>query len=312
MSTPKPDLPSPSSVKEIAELAAQATGIEIVRIMAPDDLVGVPKAVPVALKHGQQPSVTNLADFFEPFRMAPQRKAGTAKVETLQSFIDLADRHKTPDSVIFAKTDWQAPSLTAVIDYHENEPAGAAAFGHHRVHYAFPLSQEWQAWIGMNGKKMEQADFAAFIEDHIAELSSPQQAEIVEFEAKFATKIATPAELIQLSRGLQVNVESAVKSNVTLQSGEGQIAWEEVHRDGSGQVLKVPGLFMLQIPLFFMGEPARVPVRLRYRVVGGKTVWFYQIYRPDVFITERVRDDLDQAAKATGLPAFEGEPEMRA
>ncbi|TIP21885.1 MAG: DUF2303 family protein, partial [Mesorhizobium sp.] len=73
--------------------------------------------------------------------------------------------------VIFADADWRNPSFTAVIDYHEDVSGGLAAFGKHRIQYAFPLSEEWKKWIEMNGEPMKQAEFAYFLEDRVAELS---------------------------------------------------------------------------------------------------------------------------------------------
>jgi len=97
-----------------------------------------------------------------------------------------------------------------------------------------------------------------------------------------------------------------------LQTGAAQIVFEEEHRDANGNVLKVPGLFLLSIAPFFMGEKARIPVRLRYRVAGGKIIWFYQICRPDLAVTTRVREDLAIVAEETALPTFEATPEMSA
>ncbi|TIX96981.1 MAG: DUF2303 family protein, partial [Mesorhizobium sp.] len=238
-----------------------------------------PDTIPVLLKRGTAPGIEGLDRLFEPYRQHPARKAGQAVAQTFEAFCNLTVRHQTEHSAIFANMDWKKPTLTTVVDYHEL--AGHADFGKHRIHYAFPLSEEWQKWVAGDGVKMDQGDFAWFLEDRVAELSSPTEEEKLQYERDFATTIATPAQLVELSRGLQVNVESKVKASTTLQSGEGQIAWEETHSGADGKPLKVPGIFMLNIAPFFMGEKVRIPVRLRYRPAGGKVIWFYQIYRPD-------------------------------
>jgi len=156
---------------------------------------------------------------------------------------------------------------------------------------------------------MDQGDFAAFLEDHIADLSSPEDAEREDHERTFGVKVATPAELIQLSRGLQVFSGVQVKNAVTLQSGEASIVFEEEHRDAACNRLQVPGLFILSIAPFFMGELTRIPVRLRYRLAGGRLTWSFQIYRPDIAVTDRLRADLDVIRRDTALPVFEGAPE---
>lgn len=296
------------TIEAVAKLAREAAGIAVLNLTVSGK--GLPTSLPIAQLHGEDPEFSSLKKLAEEWRIHPERKKGIARAETLVSFIDLTNRHKTDDSVIFAQTDWKQPSLTAVIDYHKAE-GGDADWLDHRIHYAFPLSEQWKTWVGANGKTMDQGSFAAFIEDNIADLSSPQSMEVTEFEAKFATKIATPSELVKLSRGLAVHVASKAVSAVTLQSGEGEIVWDEEHRGADGKKLTVPGLFMLQVPLFHMGEAQRVPVRLRYRVREGATVWFYQIFRPDVAVTERVTEDYDTATDETSLPGFIGSPEYK-
>lgn len=295
----------------MAKLGTKADGIEIVTLRKPAGMVGVPDEIPVALRRGSAPAVQSLAELFGFYREHPQRKTGQAQAQTFDAFCALTERHKTADSVIFADMNWQKPSLTAIIDYHQNQPGGTADNGKHRVHYAFPLSEEWKKWLEMNGQPMKQQDFAWFLEDRILEVSSPA-AEDQTYEQQFGTKIALASQLVELSRGLNVRVDSVVKNAHTLQTGETSIQFEETHTDTAGQPLKVPGLFMLYIAPFFMGDKVRIPVRLRYRVLGGKVTWFYDIYRPDLFITEFVRATLFDARDRTGLPTYEGTPEMGA
>lgn len=296
----------------IADLGAKAAEAKIVAIpLAVLGDTGLPEFVP-ALWDAEQSTLVSVAQEAERYRLFPKRRKGTASALTLKSFTDLVKRHATGDSVVFADTNWRKPGFTAVIDYHPYEPeAGPAQWGQHRVHYAFPLSEEWKAWTEKNGETMSQLDFASFIEDHIADLSSPTDAERIALERDFSTKIATPSELIQLSRKLQVTVESKVTNAHTLQNGTGQIQWEEEHKGADGKPVMVPGIFLLNIAPFFMGEKVRIPVRLRYRV-SGTIKWFYQIYRPDEHVTDRVRSDLDIVAADTGLPVYEGTPEMAA
>lgn len=298
-----------SSIDRIADLGRRANSIEIESIFDPG-LDGVPEEIPVAIVRGEKPEIQSVAHLFEAYRTHPSAKKGTAKVLTLDSFMMLTKRHSTEHSAVFADTNWRSPSFTAVIDYHQLDNDGRPDNGKHRVHYDFPLSDAWTLWTSQDSKPMDQQDFAAFLEDHIADLSSPLDEERAHLESTFATKVATPAELIQLSRGLQVNVEAKVASAVTLQSGEGKIVFEESHRDAAGQPISVPGLFILQVEPFFMGERVRIPCRLRYRVKGGTLAWSFALYRPDQHVTDRVRADLDIVRNETGLPCFEGAPEM--
>lgn len=327
-----------SFVSDLREMSAEAHAVTFDELGNIADEAGLPNCIPLAIRHGKTPEIINLKPLFESWRDRPAAKRGTATALTLKSFVDLTNRHKTPHSTIFANTDWRQPSLLAVIDYHEkgatlvegevgpisgtadpeNPPLVEGAIGtyaprpdnlKHRIAYAYPLSDTWKEWIKQNGEMMTQGDFAAWIEDHISDLSSPEDAEKIWLERDFQTTVATPSALIQISRGLQINVEAKVKNVVTLQSGAAQIAFEETHLGGDGKPLTIPGLFLLQVAPFFGGDVVRVPVRLRYRVMGGVTKWFFSMHRPDIHITQRLKDDLFYVARDTALPVYEGTPE---
>lgn len=295
-----------------AQLGTKANGAEIAILKKPDGMLGVPDEVPVGLLRGDSPEFESVAGYFENYRTHPARKSGTAQVQTFDSLVDLTLRHKTEHSAVFANMEWKNPSITTVVDYHQDASGGLADNGKHRIHYPFPLSDEWKAWVEKDGQMMKQVDFAWFLEDRIPDLASPTDEEKLRYERDFNLTFATPSQVVELSRGLQVFVDTKVKNTVTLQSGEGQISFEETHNDASGKPLKVPGLFMLSVAPFFMGDKVRMPVRLRYRPVSGQLNWFYNIYRPDLFITEHVRHALFDMRDKTGLPVFEGKPEMTA
>ncbi len=301
---------SETAINAVADLARER-GVQIQTLTAPSGAKGVPPSIPVLLdpKAG---TATDLKPLFDRWRDTPDRKTGVARVTTLESFIALTDRHSTDDSVIFANTDWRAPTLLTIIDYHQDQKGGAADNGRHRVEYKFPLSEEWQAWVKADKQPMNQQAFAEFIEDHIGELAAPHEEEVSYWQEKLGGKVAYPNELKMLFIGLKVHAETRVSNNVTLQSGEGELTWQEEHRDMKGDKLIVPSLFIIQLPPFFMGEPIRLPVRLRYRVREGSVTWIFQMYRPDTFVTEQVMRDMERAARETDLPAYQGLPEMQA
>lgn len=299
------------AVDAIAALAKNAAGASVLMIPTSGLGAGLPTEVPMLFDHRATGSgLVGLKDGIEKFRKDPERRKGVATVTTLASLIELTKRHKDSQSVIFARAEWPDPKLMAIINYHEAAP-GQPRWGDHRVVYPFPVTDEFAAWIEGDGTQMSQGDFAEFIEDHAAELSAPFDAEVTEFERLFGTKIATPAEMVTLSRGLQVFVATAVKNAVTLQSGEGQIVWEEEHRDHAGNKMIVPGLFMVQVPPFIGSDadPVRVPARLRYRAGGGKITWCYHLYRWEQVLRAKVRGDLAEAMRETALPGYEGAAE---
>ncbi|OBQ72372.1 DUF2303 family protein [Mesorhizobium loti] len=290
----------------VSKLATEAAEATILQIDTAGLSAGLPAGVPVAFDRKSQ-TFKSVKALVDEFRLTPDRRKGTATVETLSSFIALVDRHKDQDSVLFGKTVWPDPKLTAVLDYDkEGVPARNRS---HRIVYAFPLTEEFKAWVAANAKPMEQDIFAAFLEEHAAELSAPTVGEVSEYERLFNEKMATPSEVVALSRHLEVFVAARAKQGIRLQTGERVVEFSEEHQNAKGEAIVVPGVFMVSVPAFIDGDAVRIPARLRYRVAGGKVLWFYQLYRWEFYLREQVGHDLKQASNETGLPAFEGAPE---
>jgi uncharacterized protein YfdQ (DUF2303 family) len=274
---------------------------------------GLPSSIPTVFNHnkGQFEGVKEMA---EKWRLHPERRTGAAETETLASFIALVNRHKTADkSVVFAKASWPRPSLLAVLNYHPDKPDAPANWLDHLVGYEFPTSPEFTEWLDHNGADncMDQGRFAHFVEDRIADISEATEDEKRRLEPLFRTKFALPFEMIELSRGLEVHENARVKNAQTLQSGERELVFETEHVSASGDKLTVPGLFMVAVRAFIGGEIVRVPARLRYRISGGALIWFYDLYRWEDILRDRVVGDLAIVAEQTGLPTFEGRPEGR-
>lgn len=299
---------SDGGIAAIVELTREASAVDRVDLsLSGDHAYGLPPSVALFVDRRPGGKISDVKDLIERHRFLPARREGTARVTTLQSFVDLVNRHKDEGSAIFAKTTWPEPSLTAVFDYHglDNKPR----WGKHRAVYAFPITDEFKVWIEMNGKQMEQGDFAAFLEEHAAELSAPYDGERTEFEHLFKEKFATPIDLIALSRSLEVFVGARVKRQERLASGERTVEFVEEHTNTKGEKVEIPGIFMVSVPAFIDGEPIRIPARLRYRVAGGSIHWFYQLYRWQFWLRDQIKNDLDRAGEKTTLPTFEGSPE---
>jgi uncharacterized protein YfdQ (DUF2303 family) len=257
-------------------------------------------------------SLHSIKSYLDENREKPERRKGTATLVDTASFVALINRFKSEHTAVYALPNRSAPSLTAVFDYH---PAGGvssvADWMGHRATYAPDLSDNWKSWVGMNGKLMPQGDFAAFIEDHITDVIVPNldDPKLKTFADLVQGRFAEPSELIALSRGLQVNVESTVKNAVTLGTGEITVQYEESHRDGTGQPINVPNLFVIAIPVFYAGELYRIAARLRYRVLGGKLQWSYLLVRTDLVFDDAFRGIVEMVRKETQAAVFLGSPE---
>lgn len=250
----------------------------------------------------------------ESYRARPVRRTGTAQLTRLDSFITHVNRFRSDTSAVFAKDDLKAPKLTAVFDYHPAGPDNAvAANGKHRAEYAFPLSDEWQAWSSNDGKAMAMADFAAYLEDRIVDVVSdaaPSSPAAKDFIAKTGGNIASPSKLIEIARGLQVNEASTLREARNLSSGEAEVVFQSEHLDAAGNKLTLPNLFMICIPVF-----ARSPVfyqilaRFRYRKNGGTIAFWFELWRPDLVFEQAFSEACAEVVTETSLPLFVGAPE---
>ena len=294
-------------VSAISGLAVSGTDPEIVFIHTDKLGEGLPPMVPAIWDRTGQ-TLHSVKRLIDEYKSVPDRKRGVAKVKTFDSFVEMTNRHKTDDSVIFVDSSWQSPRFTTVVDYH-TKTGGFADNLRHRISYTFPLSDEWQFWTKFNDQPFAQADFASLLEDRMPDLASPSDEERRHWEGEMKTIMATPSELLTLSRGLEINVEANVKSHQNLQTGEKSIVFTEDHKDADGKPIKVPGMFMVSVPPFFMGEKVNIPARLRYRVQGGKITWRYTLFRPDLIVTERIRVDMQRAHDECALPVIDGAPE---
>lgn len=295
-----------AGIEAIKALAVKAAKAEIIEFDTGNLGDGsLPKKIPVVLSPDGRES--SLAITLAAYRTRPQRIKGTAKTETLQSFIALTTRHQTAHSAIFAQTKYPHVELATIVNYFGN--TSDPDFADHRIVYSFPLTDQFKAWVAKDSISMGQAEFAEFLEEHAAELAAPLDAEKAEYERLFATRCATPAELITLSRGLEISVGQKIKSNIRLSSGERQVEFIEEHSNNKGEPVIVPGLFMVSVPAVVDSAPVRIPARLRYRTSGGSVAWYYHLYRWQHWLTKAVQRDLADAVEQTSLPVFEGSPE---
>lgn len=254
------------------------------------------------------------------WRDRPRRRKGAIVVSTLESFIALVNRQSGEQSVIFAD-DGESPKLTAVLNFHEPGTEGFPAYCDDRIVYPFPLSDEWTAWTEKDGDKLDQAEFAEWLENHLFDIGDPGSAGAISqsFAEGAGVKLAGRQALLALSKGLSVRVEHRVARSVNLQSGEGRIEYSEEHRDEDGGPLIVPAAFHIVIPVFRGGSRYSIPVRLRYRTSGGRVSWFFEIHRKELFMLDAVtdalaivrkqEDEVDAAGSPTpgcGLPVYMG------
>lgn len=289
------------------DVAREFSGVRVVELVEPDTGVKAP-----ALLRGNGEHCLLSANTFNDYRSAPKQITGLAGLTRLPSFIDHVNRFKRPESALFASDNPTHPSLTAVFDYHNRvHDQDVPAFGRHIATYRFPLSEEWKAWVDSNGKRMDIATFAAFLEDRIIDVELVKFTDLNEDMKRFIGStngsIGTPTKLVELSRGITIHENSVVTDVRNLSSGEGQISFQSEHSDQSGATLAIPTVFVICIPVFSNSEDFyRMVCRLRYRKTQDGVVFWYELWRSDRVFLAAFDEAIEKAKLETALPLFMG------
>lgn len=252
------------------------------------------------------------ATLFDDYRATPSRRRGTATLLDLTSLIAHVERFKDDDTILFATDNRETPSLTAVLDYHRKGADADPRFGQHRARFAFPLSDEWKAWIATNKKPMAMIEFAAFLEDRIIDVlddAGDLPEDMQRFVKAIGGNIASPTKLMEVAVGLKIHEKSNVGETVNLATGEGEISFVSTHTDASGKPLKVPNLFLIGIPVFKNGPAYRLAARLRYRKREGGLLFWYELWRHEPVFDHAFGEALERVRTETGLPVLLGSPE---
>jgi len=258
----------------------------------------------------QGKKIEDLTPILEKYLPAPRRRRGTATLSTATAFIGFMGRfHKDDDkTVVFANPNKDAPTLTAIFNYYDGE---STDFADHRAVYAPKLSQTWQDWLKQDGEPMAQAGFPEVIQEHNTDIMVPNfdDPNMKTFAELVGGKFAEPSELLALSRGLQVNVDVAVRQAVTLNTGAINVQYDETHKDGQGAPIAIANLFQIAVPVFEGADAYRIAVRLRYRLQNGRLLWSYLIVRPDRVFDAAFNLLVEEVRTKASVPVYLGAPE---
>jgi len=275
--------------------------------VVPDDLFANLSA-PTFVSVPEGRKVEDLTARFDWWRDRPVRAAGYTHANTVQSFIDLTNRYKVDETVVYL--DRPEETLIAVINGHLGSTPG---FGDLRVGYSFPRSEEMQAWGRACGDVMKQEALGVFLDDHLPDIVNPDKAALPESVSEFLSDtggvLATRSQMLQLSRDIQVDVTSMTAQRVNLDSGESGLQFSEAHNTSlKGKRIKVPNMFLIAIPVFDGGDRFLIPCRLQYRVSGGQVVFSLSMWRRDKFVREATDIEVEKVTEGLAdVPLIEGQ-----
>lgn len=196
----------------------------------------------------------------------PERITSTTTMDDLASFMNELDRYKNEALSVYvhAIDPGKRPSVVAVVDDHLR---GAPAFREHRTVYSPNPSNEICAWLSAAKSPVSQEAFAELIEERFGDICDPDPNNqnalpLLEAAKGLGLEVGSPAQLLELSRGLQINVGQTIKGKPNLHNGTTSFVFEE----SAQPTVKVPGAVLLDVP-FFEGAPSMLLLaRIRYKV----------------------------------------------
>lgn len=265
-------------------------------------------------------------------RVKPFHRKGTARLETLASLIDWANRFQGGSSALFANPDMTAPSLTCIADYHgAGAPEIDDDFGditarhcHHRGTYRFPLSDEWKTWMTVSGNPLDKDEMGEFIEANAKDVMDPTpgiidgkendtlqpwENRLIRTARQIEGRFGQLHQLLTMSKRFQVYETSDLKVATNRDTGEAEIQFLNEHKDADGKPLNIPNLIIITIPVFRGGAPYRMPVRFRYRKSGATVKFILTVYNPEKAFEAAFEEAAIEARDKTSLPLFFGAPE---
>lgn len=229
---------------------------------------------------------------------APARKRASVTTTDTDSFILYTKKHGASDTcAIYADIDAEASrfNLIGVLNDH-GASAEASQWRDHRCNFQPTQAVEWKRWLSKNKQSFNQADFATWLEDNLADIAN-------------VDGMPTGADILKMSLGFEANAEKRLRSKINLQSGGVQFEFVEDEDKDTRTKMQVFERFTLGLPVFD-GSASAYPLeaRLKYREKDGKVTFWYELIRSDRVFKTAVADELARIKEATGFAVISGKP----
>lgn len=228
----------------------------------------------------------------EEFAPFPRRKRGGRVVYTPGSLIEYVLAH-APDDKDGDTTLWGDVETSTIVALLNDHQAGVAGWGDHRATLTLRHPPAWKRWIGLNGKLVDQQQFAEHIEQSLPEVVEPDGATMLEIAQSF---LAT--------RSVEF------KSDQRLTSGQVKLQYEETiaARAGAKGDLQVPQEITVALSPYEGMDAFRITARLRFRINDGDLRVGYVLDRPEELLRAAFNEVVETVGSGTGITVWHGKP----
>lgn len=234
-----------------------------------------------------------------------------ARIETsithtcFKSFIDYVNRFKDPERSIIRMfaTAGGAFSAAAVLDYHkprkqktDSSRADSEAPGWlgHVARFNPSITAGWNSWDKTNGKYLEQAMFADFIYQHMADIKAPDG-----------------AELLAIVKTLKATAKGEFKDRRDLHTGSIELIYQmqvSAAAGTSSQPIKLPESCRVNLQTYYGGPVINLQADIIMQIPardGDKLRLGFRFYRLADQLDELAGFIAEEMGDKTGLPVFQ-------
>ncbi len=210
------------------------------------------------------------------------------------SFADYIDRNTDASGAGYAHGSgvlevWaniDARNVTAILDGH-------TGLRKHTATLALKVSREWAEWAAIDGKLLNQATFAQFIEDHMSTIAEPGG-----------------ALLVDICETLTGKTNVNWRSQTLGRNGQRQFVYEETIEAKAGQKgdLAIPTELTLVLRPFQGADPVAIKARFRYTLTEGRLSIGVKLAEPERALEDAFSLIVDQVQESIPVHVNHGKP----
>lgn len=239
-----------------------------------------------------------LTELSDPHEATPGRVVASLRLSDADSLVQYCNRFGSDRGVFFATH--HTHTIAAELDFYgesvsrsvEGQPTPdrhppVPAFREHHAILTLELSEEWQIWNGVDGRMMDQLEFARFLEENSIDVAEP-----------------SGADLIEICRDFHAVRAQNFRSIVRTQSGVEKIEYSDENKPAGS--VEIPASFTLKIPVYF-GEPAiEITAALRWKNTGDSLALGIKLIRKENHRQAEFKRIAQAVSGEAGYPLFMG------
>ncbi len=244
----------------------------------------------------------------EEYAVKPYRVKAKQSFASLAAFMAYINAFKQETTAIIGSTseNGMKANFEAIMDYHgrpTDKPADADAvvgrgeaspeWADHRALFDAPLDPDFKAWLGIDGREMDQAEMYAWCVDYQANFITPHSATVL----AVVGHLKIVGELDASSNVQGGGVDTLIRETMKLKSGHSS---DGVNPDD------LPEVWEVSLPVF-KGMPARyvLPFRLLWRKCPRHGAQLrFKLVRPHLLIEAAFNDAAAKIRETTGVEVF--------